>query len=117
MKKIIKVISMTLAALLISSATVNAATNMYQNSDFVETEQPELSEETKQLISQYQKNPTEENYNNLRNIVIENYNAVLARKEAKLAELKEETSGKPGGDEIVAEMEEIVREMYTTYWD
>ena len=82
MKKIIKVISMTLAALLISSAAVNAATNMYQNSDFVETEQPELSEETKQLISQYQKNPTEENYNNLK-YCYRNYNAVLARKGSK----------------------------------
>ena len=89
---------------------------MYENSDFIETEQPELSEETKQLISLYQKNPTEENYLNLRDIVIENYNAVLDRKETKLAELKAETAGKPSGEAIVAEMEEIVQEMYITYW-
>lgn len=91
--------------------------NMYQNSDFIEKEQPELTEETKQLISEYQKNPTEENYENLKDEVIKNYEAVLAKKEAKLAELKEETSGKPGGDEKVAEMEEIVQEMYDTYDD
>ncbi len=36
--------------------------NMYENSEFIEKEQPELSEETKQLISLYQKNPTDENY-------------------------------------------------------
>ena len=89
--------------------------NMYQNSDFIEKEQPELTEETKQLISVYQKNPSEENYQNLRNVVINNYEAVLAKKEAKLAELKEETDGKPGGEEKVAEMEEIVQEMYDTY--
>lgn len=93
------------------------AMNMYQNSDFIEKEQPELTEETKQLISAYQKNPSEENYQNLRNVVIKNYEAVLAKKEAKLAELKEETNGKPGGDEKVAEMEEIVQEMYDTYDD
>ena len=91
--------------------------NMYQNSDFIEKEQPELNDETKELISRYQKEPTDENYLKLRNIVIENYNAVLDKKEAKLAELKEETAGKPGGDEKVAEMEEIVQDMYITYWD
>ncbi len=91
--------------------------NMYENSDFIEKEQPELDEETKQLISQYQKNPTQANYLLLRDKVIENYNEVLERKENKLAELKVETAGKPGGTAIVAEMEEIVQEMYITYWD
>lgn len=91
--------------------------NMYQNSDFIEKEQPELSEETKQLILLYQQNPTDENYENLREKVIEDYNAVVARKEAKLEELKEETAGKPGGEEIVAEMEALVQEIHLTYWD
>lgn len=91
--------------------------NMYTNSDFIEKEQPELSEETKELISSYQKDPTMENYLNLRDTVIADYNAVLERKETKLDKLKEETAGKPGGDEIVAEMEDIVQEMYITYWN
>lgn len=99
------------------SVTADDGMNMFQNSDFIEKEQPELTEETKQLISLYQRNPTEENYLNLRDIVIENYNAVLDRKEEKLASLKEETAGKPGGEEKVAEMEEIVQEMYITYWN
>ena len=42
---------------------------------------------------------------------------MLAKKEAKLAELREETNGKPGGEEKIAEMEEIVQEMYDTYDD
>lgn len=42
--------------------------------------------------------------------------AILNHK-AKLAELKAETSGKPSDEEKVAEMEEIVREMYITYWN
>lgn len=91
--------------------------NMYENSDFIEKEQPELSEETKQLISLYQKDPTEENYMNLREKVIEDYNAVVERKETKLSELKAETEGKPGGEAIVAEMEDLVQDIYITYWD
>ena len=90
---------------------------MYKNSDFVEKEQPALNDETKKLISLYQNNPSTENYLNLRDIVIENYNAVLAKKESKLSELIEETSGKPGADEKVEEMEEIVQEMYINYWN
>lgn len=52
---------------------------MYQNSDFIETEQPELDAETKKIISLYQRDPSEKNYNNLRNKVIENYDAVIAK--------------------------------------
>ena len=108
-----KIMSFLLSAFMVSAAApaaVTEAETMYENSDFIETEQPELSDETKQLISQYQKEPTEENYLDLRDIVIENYNAVLDKKEAKLDELAVETSGKPGGDEVLAEMEEIVQE-------
>ena len=95
----------------------NDGMNMYENSDFIEKEQPELSEETKQLISIYQKNPTDENYMNLREKVIEDYNEVVERKETKLSELKAETEGKPGGEAIVAEMEGLVQDIYMTYWD
>ena len=122
MKRSPKTMSVLLAALivlhLLSVSTMKAsAANSFQNSGFIETEQPELTEETKQLISLYQRSPTEENYLNLRDMVIENYNSVLDRKEAKLAELRAETAGKPGGEEKVAEMEEIVQEMYITYWN
>ena len=118
-KKLFKIFIAAIASLTVFTNifTVAFAENMYQNSDFIEKEQPELTEETKQLISLYQKNPTEENYINLREEVIKNYNAVLERKEQKLAELKSETLGKPGGDEIVAEMEDIVQDMYKTYWN
>lgn len=98
MKSLQKIMSFIFTALMVltllpSTAIESSASNMYKNSDFIETEQPTLSEETKRLISLYQKNPTEENYLNLREIVIENYNAVLDRKEAKLAELRAETAG------------------------
>ena len=99
------------------AATSAFAQESFSHSDFIETEQPELTQETKDLISAYQKNPSEENYLALRDMVIANYNAVLDRKEQKLAELREETAGKPGGEETVAEMEDIVQDMYATYWN
>ncbi len=95
----------------------NLGMNMYANSDFIEKEQPELNEETKQAISIYQRSGSFDDYLKLRDLVIDNYNAVLDRKEDKLAELKVETAGKRGGDDKVAEMEEIVQEMYITYWN
>lgn len=124
-RKITAVISAALIVLTLLPTSVAAANqsetddnmNMFENSDFIEKEQPELTAETKQLISLYKRQPTEENYINLRAEVIKNYDAVLVRKEAKLAELKEETAGKPGGQAKVAEMEEIVQEMYQTYWN
>ena len=125
MKKLRSIISIALAVLMaytVLSVSVFAASdddgmNMFEHSDFIEKEQPELDEETKRLISLYQREPSDENYENLRAAVIRNYDAVLVRKEAKLAELKAETQGKPGGDAKVAEMQEIVDEMYLTYWD
>ena len=99
------------------AATSAFAQESFSHSDFIETEQPELTQETKDLISAYQKDPSEENYLALRDMVIANYNAVLDRKEQKLAELREETAGKPGGEETVAEMEDIVQDMYATYWN
>lgn len=125
MKKLRSIISIALALLMafaVLSVSVFAASdddgmNMFEHSDFIEKEQPELDEETKRLISLYQREPSDENYENLRAAVIRNYDAVLVRKEAKLAELKAETQGKPGGDAKVAEMQEIVDEMYLTYWD
>ena len=125
MKKLRSIIGIALA-LLMAFSVLSVSTfalsdgdgmNMFEHSDFIEKEQPELDEETKKLISLYQREPSDENYQNLREAVIRNYDAVLVRKEEKLAELKAETAGKPGGDAKVAEMQEIVDEMYLTYWD
>lgn len=85
--------------------------------DFVEKEQPELNEQSKVLIAAYQKNPTYDNYMTLRSNVETNYRSVLVKKETKLAELKEETLGKKDGDKVVAEMNDIVQDMYITYWE
>lgn len=82
-------------------------TLMYQYSTTVEKEKPELDEITRQLIADYRKNPTQENYDLLRAQVGINYDKVLAKKEAKLEELRATAKEQSK----IAEMEEIVAEM------
>ena len=59
MKRTKRIITLLLAALmLLSVLPVVSASDMFENSDFIEKEQPELTAETKQLISLYQRKPT-----------------------------------------------------------
>ena len=61
---------------------------MHRFSTTVEKERPQLNEETKRLIALCRRDPTEENLAALRRQVAANYDAVVARKKAKLEELK-----------------------------
>ncbi len=118
MKKIFNRLTLLLVPCLFSSNGQLISNDIIlKDSSFVEKEQPELSEETKELISIYQKDPSLENYLLLKEEVIKNYDAVIDKKEAKLEELKLETEGKKDGEELVEEMQEIVQEMYITYWN
>ncbi len=80
---------------------------MFKYSTTIEKERPQLDEETKKLISEYRKNPSDENYNALRKKVESNYDKVLDRKKAKLEELKQTAKDSYKIDE----MQEIVVEM------
>ena len=76
-----KRICLVLLLILFSTCTVLAEddeSKMFQNSDFIEKEQPALTEETKKLISSYQKDPTMENYLSLREEVIKNSRIFLS---------------------------------------
>jgi len=86
---------------------VNPPTKQFKYSSTVEKERPELDEETKRLIAAYRQAPTAANYAALRNKVAANYDAVVARKKAKLQELKREAKHAAK----VTEMQEIVDEM------
>ncbi|MBQ9008637.1 MAG: SUMF1/EgtB/PvdO family nonheme iron enzyme [Clostridia bacterium] len=92
-----------------TSETNNADTLMYRYSTTVEKEKPELDEVTRQLIANYRKDPTQENYDSLRAQVGINYDKVLAKKQAKLDELKATAKEQSK----ITEMEEIVAEMIT----
>ena len=102
-------------ALIICTATVSQAANMQVNpeaksfkySTTVEKERPVLDDVTKGLIVAYQKNPTEANKQALRNQIAINYDKVLAKKKAKLAELKQTAKDKSK----ITEMQDIVDEM------
>ena len=66
----------------------NGEARMHRFSMTVEKERPQLNEETKRLIALCRRDPTEENLAALRRQVAANYDAVVARKKAKLEELK-----------------------------
>ena len=66
----------------------NGEARMHRFSTTVEKERPQLNEETKRLIALCRRAPSEENLAALRHQVAANYDAVVARKKAKLEELK-----------------------------
>ncbi|MDO5113922.1 MAG: SUMF1/EgtB/PvdO family nonheme iron enzyme [Planctomycetia bacterium] len=85
----------------------NREAKQFRHSTTIEKERPELNEETKRLISAYRRNPSKENLAALRKQVEINYDKVIARKKAKLEELKR-TARHPSK---VQEMQEIVDEV------
>ena len=105
-------------AIIICTATVSQAANMQINpeaksfkySTTVEKERPVLDDITRGLISAYQKNPTEANKQALRNQIAINYDKVLAKKKAKLAELKQTAKDKSKIDEMQVIVDEMVRD-------
>lgn len=102
-------------ALLLCSATIVQAANMQINpeaksfkySTTVEKERPMLDDVTRGLIAAYRQNPTESNKQALRKQIEINYDKVVAKKKAKLAELKQTAKDQSKIDE----MQEIVNEM------
>ena len=80
---------------------------LYRYSKTVEKERPQLDEETKSLIAAYRRDPSEANRAALEKKVRANYDAVIARKQAKLEELRKTAKH----ESKIREMEEIVREV------
>ena len=97
--------------LLAAANTVVAATahtaKQFRYSTTLERERPELNEATKRLISAYRHNPSPANLAALRKQVEKNYDQVIARKKAKLEELKKTARH----DFKIKEMEKIVEEV------
>ena len=90
----------------VSAAPAKGAKS-FKYSTNVELERPQLNEETRQLISAYRRNPTSENLAALRKQVEKNYDQVIARKKAKLEEIKKTALH----DFKIREMEKIVEEV------
>ena len=97
---------------LCSYACAEDSTNgyMYQYSTTIEKEKPELDEVTKELIAAYRQDPTQENYDRLREQVGINYDKVLAKKQAKLEELKATARDQSKIDEMQVIVDEMIRD-------
>ncbi len=89
---------------------VNPEAKSFKYSTTVETERPILDDITKNLISAYQKNPSDANKQALRNQIAINYDKVLAKKKAKLAELKQTAKDKSKIDEMQEIVDEMIRD-------
>ena len=110
-----KSLSLALCAVLLATDAVaalqpNAEAKLHKYSTVIEKERPELNEATRRLIAAYRRDPSEANLVALREQVAKNYDAVLARKKAKLEELKR--TAKHASK--VEEMQAIVDEMVAT---
>ena len=66
----------------------NPDAKLHRFSTTIEKERPQLNQETKDLIAAYRRNPSDENRAALRKQVAKNNDAIVARKKAKLEELK-----------------------------
>ncbi len=78
----------------------NPEAKLHRFSTTIEKERPELNQETKDLIAAYRRNQSDENRAALRRQVAKNYDAIVARKKAKLEELKRTAKHQSKGDEI-----------------
>lgn len=105
----------TIAAVCVATAVstgfaapnANSEAKLHKYSTTIEKERPKLNEETKRLIAACRRDPSEANLTALRKQIEINYDKVVARKKAKLEELKR--TAKHAFK--VQEMQEIVDEM------
>ncbi|MBR5023551.1 MAG: hypothetical protein IKX48_00690, partial [Victivallales bacterium] len=111
---IVKILLMTISLMAIAGYAQQPkeqeGAKQFKFSTTVERERPELNEETKRLISAYRRNPTEENKAALRKQVEKNYDAVVARKKAKLEELKRTARHQSKIDEMQVIVDEMLRD-------
>lgn len=89
---------------------VNPDAKLHKFSTVIEKERPALDEETKRLIAEYRRNPTEANRAALRKQVEKRYDAVVARKKAKLEELKRTARDKSKVEEMRVIVDEMLRD-------
>ena len=82
----------------------------FKYSTTVERERPELDEETRRLIAAYRKNPSEANRAALKRKVEQNYDAVVAKKKAKLEELKRTAKHESKIEEMQIIVDEMIRD-------
>ncbi len=88
----------------------NPEAKLHRFSTTVEKERPKINQETLDLIAAWRRNPTEENRAALRRQVAANYDAVVARKKAKLEDLKRTAKHQGKIDEMQVIVDEMLRD-------
>ena len=88
----------------------NPDAKLHRFSTTIEKERPQLNQETKDLIAAYRRNPSDENRAALRKQVAKNYDAIVARKKAKLEELKRTAKHQSKVDEMQVIVDEMLRD-------
>ena len=88
----------------------NPEAKLHRFSTTVEKERPQLNKETRDLIAAYRRDPSDANRAALREQVARNYDAVLARKKAKLEELKRTARHQSKVDEMQVIVDEMLRD-------
>lgn len=89
---------------------INPEAKSFKYSTTVEKERPQLDDVTRGLIAAYQKNPSETNRHVLKNQIAINYDKVVARKKAKLEELKRTAREQFKIDEMQVIVDEMIRD-------
>ena len=87
---------------------VNPEAKQFRYSTTIEKERPELNEATKACIAAYRRDPSAENYAALQRQVEANYDAVIARKQAKLEELRRTARDQSKVDEMQEIVDEVI---------
>jgi len=88
----------------------NPEAKLHRFSSTIEKERPQLNDETKRLIAAYRRDPSDANYAALKAQVERNYDAVVARKKAKLEELKRTARDRSKVDEMQQIVDEMLRD-------
>jgi len=88
----------------------NPNAKLHRFSTTIEKERPQLNDETKRLIAAYRRNPSDANYAALKAQVARNYDAVVARKKAKLEELERTARDRSKVDEMQQIVDEMLRD-------
>lgn len=114
MKRLVFISSLCVASLLFaqenSRPEVNPEAKLHKFSSTIEKERPELNQVTKDLIAAFRRNPTEANRAALKKQAAANYDEVVAKKKAKLEELKRNAKHKSKIDEMQVIVNEMLRD-------
>ncbi len=113
LKNLFLIMTLTLVTCISANAAnmrVNPEAKSFRYSTTVEKERPQLDDVTRGLIAAYQKNPTEANKQALRKQIAINYDKVVAKKKAKLEELRRTAKEQSKIDEMQVIVDEMLRD-------